>query len=470
MKRVSIILMGLFLWCMFAEVGHAQTFFTTRPGDPTVQYQDKTRVPGTAFYVDSGHVSASDITARGFSPDTPFATLDYAVGQCTDNAGDVIFVAPGHYEDIAAAETVDLDVAGITVIGLTDGSTAPTFVFDGITAGFDIGANNVTIRNLKFQPSVATVTIGVDVEASATGVIIEDCEFMVGEAGNGTDEFVTVIDVKSANHNSIIRNNIFRTHASVNGSVAGILLTAASSRVTIADNVFTGVWSTAAIDDGAACTDVLIRDNVIKGKDGEPGIELTATTTGVIYNNQIESTGLADPDAAIVAADCSWFHNYVVTADGTAQQLIGTDTTQASAGTDFLLTCVLNQASVVAGGVDVTEASSGGIIYVVDVIVQNGATVFDSGGDAAVFEMYSDNGDGAGSFYVTTEASLAVVGKPLDLSSAATTGTRVVLETGKKILVKATTEDFTSDGLFTIYIILRRGAAGATATAGATCL
>ena len=48
-------------------------------------------------------------------------TLDAAVALCAANNGDTIFVAPGHAENLAAANAVDLDIAGITVEGIGNG-------------------------------------------------------------------------------------------------------------------------------------------------------------------------------------------------------------------------------------------------------------------------------------------------------------------------------------------------------------
>ena len=67
---------------------------------------------GNVFFVDSGASLAVDSTAHGDSPERPFATLDYAVGRCTANNNDVVYVMAGHSETLTADSAVDLDVAG----------------------------------------------------------------------------------------------------------------------------------------------------------------------------------------------------------------------------------------------------------------------------------------------------------------------------------------------------------------------
>jgi hypothetical protein len=110
---------------------------------------------GKVFYVDSTHASKSDSVGSGVSPDNPFATLDYAIGQCTANKGDVILLAPAHAENVATAAAIAVDVAGISIIGLGQGSNRPTFTFTGTAGTIAISAANVLISNVR-------VTSGID--------------------------------------------------------------------------------------------------------------------------------------------------------------------------------------------------------------------------------------------------------------------------------------------------------------------
>ena len=91
---------------------------------------------GNIYYVDSGAAVASDEVGAGRSPSTPFATIDFAIGQCTANNGDVIYGMPGHAEAVIAAGGLDVDVAGISIIGLGVGNNRPT-----ITLGTDAAAD-----------------------------------------------------------------------------------------------------------------------------------------------------------------------------------------------------------------------------------------------------------------------------------------------------------------------------------------
>ena len=81
---------------------------------------------GSVFWVDSGNSAASDSAGFGQNPDAPFATIDYAIGKCTASAGDVIFVMPGHTENLTLATSCAVDVVGVSIIGLGSGTLMPT--------------------------------------------------------------------------------------------------------------------------------------------------------------------------------------------------------------------------------------------------------------------------------------------------------------------------------------------------------
>ena len=153
----------------------------------------------------------------------------------------------------------------------------------------------------------------------------------------------------------------------------------------------------------------------------------------------------------------------------TENTLIGATVDDIEERLPIYVTCVVLHSTVVSGGINLTAASSGGAAWLSNVVVLNGATVWNSGANGAVFEMYSDNVDGAGSFMVTTEASLEIADVVVDLHSAATKSSTMVLETGKLIKLKSTTENFTSNGLSTIMLQFQPLVPGVTIAAGTGC-
>ncbi len=111
--------------------------------------------PGDIFFVNS--TGGVDAAGYGGSPDQPVATIDYAIGLCTANAGDVIYVAPGHTETIAAAGGIAADVAGISIIGQGRGSKRPLISFSATNSTFAISAANVLVKNIQCTPSIDEV-------------------------------------------------------------------------------------------------------------------------------------------------------------------------------------------------------------------------------------------------------------------------------------------------------------------------
>ena len=124
-------------------------------------------VAGQVFWVDStstvvkGGVGSSDGNPGTYQK--PFATLDFAVGRCTANRGDVIYLKPGHTETIGAAAAVDLDVAGITVIGLGTGTLQARLDYTATAGTVEVNADNISIVNVNFHANVPAVVIGLSV-------------------------------------------------------------------------------------------------------------------------------------------------------------------------------------------------------------------------------------------------------------------------------------------------------------------
>lgn len=121
---------------------------------------------GQTFYVDS--VSGADTAGNGTKPSRPFATVNFAVGQCTANSGDTVIVLEGHTETVttsasgsslAGAGELNFGVAGVRVIGLGNPGTAPVFNFTTSTgANARVNATGVLLQNLRFHGGIDALT------------------------------------------------------------------------------------------------------------------------------------------------------------------------------------------------------------------------------------------------------------------------------------------------------------------------
>jgi hypothetical protein len=141
--------------------------------------------PGKVFWVDS--VNGSNGNKGTF--DRPVASIDYAVGLCRASRGDIIMVKPGHIETVTAAGGLDLDVAGIAIIGLGTGSLRPTVNFTtAVGADMDVDAANITVYNLLFTGGIDALTGPIDVNAADFAMVNCETRDVTGQA---TDFIVT---------------------------------------------------------------------------------------------------------------------------------------------------------------------------------------------------------------------------------------------------------------------------------------
>lgn len=121
--------------------------------------------PGKVFYVNNSSVLAStdDGVAGADTPSAgtyqrPFASIDFANGQCVANRGDIVAIMPGHAETYSDATSLNLDVAGVAFVGLGSGSLRPTFTLDTAnTATIPVSADNVMIYNCKFVANFLSI-------------------------------------------------------------------------------------------------------------------------------------------------------------------------------------------------------------------------------------------------------------------------------------------------------------------------
>jgi len=250
---------------------------------------------GNVWWVGSTVTGATNGAGYGRNPDAPFATLMYAETQVA--AGDTIYLLPGHNEGMGN-EQIDLDVAGLSVIGLGSGSLKPRIDFDHGNASIDIGANNVTLKNIALLPSVTAVLIGIDVEAGKTEARLIDIELLAGEDGAGVDEFNDGIQFKAGCNGGLVERLVATSHASSAPNYA-VLLKGASDRITIRDCDIRGPYAIGCIGaDTTLSTNVLIQRCLLQPKNTEPGISVITNTTGIVTDCYI-ATDLATIAASI---------------------------------------------------------------------------------------------------------------------------------------------------------------------------
>lgn len=237
---------------------------------------------GNIFYVH--HDGAA--SGPGRAPGNAYTTLDAAVNACTANNGDVILILPGHAENLTAADTVDVDVAGVTIIGLGDGNRIPTFSTTAAAGSITVDAANVTIKNIRLLAAFATGTTAMlTLSASADGCTLEGLQFRDTSA---TSEALIHISVATTVTDLTIRGCSFVTAA---GSLTNSILFAGSTTNCVIEENYFFVDSADSVIDHltAAPVNILIKGNVIINQDTDAAgyvIDVHASGTGCAVNNR----------------------------------------------------------------------------------------------------------------------------------------------------------------------------------------
>lgn len=150
------------------------------------------RFAGSHFHVDSNHANASDGSGYGKRKDKPFATIDYAVGQCAANNADVIWVHAGHVEVVIEAAGLDLDIEGITIVFLGNGDDQAKITFGtDVAADMDVDADNITLINPRFESALDALTGPIDVNKA--NFTIYNGEYYDAAAKAATDCIVATV-------------------------------------------------------------------------------------------------------------------------------------------------------------------------------------------------------------------------------------------------------------------------------------
>lgn len=130
--------------------------------------------PGSTFYVSSA--TGTDAAGYGTTPNSPTATLDYAIGLCTANKGDVIVLLPGHAETTTA---IALDVAGVRIVGLGFGASRPTLTSTAAATDLiNVTAANCRIENVRLVGAASNCTALIDLSTAADDFACIGCELV----------------------------------------------------------------------------------------------------------------------------------------------------------------------------------------------------------------------------------------------------------------------------------------------------
>lgn len=189
--------------------------------------------PSDSYTVEGRSYSASD-NNDGLSPERAVRTIDYAVGLCTANVGDVIVLLPGTHT--ITTGTVTLDVAGITITGIP-GSGPREFdrgpglarcraqVTTSVAAGdiftFTAAGDDIEIAWIHFIP--ITQGDGIVIPLGADRPFIHDCTFLHNATASATSECIHFSSSTTGTvNNAVIRNCYFLVSGNQGPSVRAL--------------------------------------------------------------------------------------------------------------------------------------------------------------------------------------------------------------------------------------------------------
>lgn len=285
--------------------------------------EDMSLTTGNRIFVDAGAANVGSTASYGTSPEAPLASLAlaFSLDILTANNGDIVYLMPGHVENVIAAATIACDIAGVRVIGLGEGSSKPTITFTTIdSATMTMGAASVSIENVRFVCDIDAMVVGIPVTAAYCSMI--NCEFI----DLGADNSLYWISLSAAADDFKLINCTHKGTATA-GNTAFITL-AAVSNVEIINLKSNGDFSAANIEITAAAVDVLIHGCHLENANAiDVNIEGFAATTGWISECKCRIATDGEVTWINTGGAMSLFENYGVNADGETGMIIGTVST-----------------------------------------------------------------------------------------------------------------------------------------------
>lgn len=278
---------------------------------------------GNCIYVSSVVGTQATLVSNasaGFSPESAYTTLDVAVGAAVASNADKIVLLPGHVDTVTAAGGIDLDVAGIHIIGIGEGRLKPRINFTTSTgADIDIDAANITIENVYFDLT-GIDALAAPLDINATDFTLRGCEIETGDSGGQA----TLALLTDANASRLTVERCF-FFGSTDAGTATCLRIVGGDGHKILDNIAQGNYTTTLgfIDNNTTpCTNTIVGRNVINNRTASStkAMVFDASSTGQIFGNQMQ---ILNGSAPITGAAMSWVGaNYYSATIATAGTLI----------------------------------------------------------------------------------------------------------------------------------------------------
>lgn len=264
----------------------------------------------TGKYIFVNSVTGGTGAGRGESPEAPLATLAQGFSAATASKGDVIVLMPGHAETVATASGIDMNKAGVSVVGLGVGANRPTFTLSATASTILISAASILWQNCIVTSSIDELVTCVSVTAAS--VILDAIDYVDGSAVQTISFLLT-----SAAADDLVVRNCNHTQGTAPATAGSWIRLIGTDRARIVNNNFNitqqnGATSCVIGSDTTAPLNIVISGNNIIQLGGTTiasAILLVASTSGIVSYNNVGSTATANL-GSIAIASCYGAQNF----------------------------------------------------------------------------------------------------------------------------------------------------------------
>lgn len=235
------------------------------------------------------------------------ATLAEGLARCRAGKNDVVFVLPGHTENVSGTTMTSGLKAGTRVIGCGIGTNRPNFRWTTTTAQWVLDDADCSFSNLILRIEGAVVVKGI--VCTAANCAILNCDIDTGTVAS-TNLATIGVEIGAGATNFKFQGNYVHSVAD-SGSTSVIKVAGVCDGATIVNNKIMAATATAAtigvIDITAAATNLDIGDNLLQNKlaSSQVGLSVTGAVacTGVVYDNFVATeAGTPVSDSFLVNA------------------------------------------------------------------------------------------------------------------------------------------------------------------------
>lgn len=174
------------------------------------------------------------------SATSPFATIAVAYAKCIANNGDTVVAMPGHAETYATAAALNMNIVGVTVVGLGEGNTRPVITFaTSAAATITMTAASNQLLNFILTTTVDQIVSPIVVSAASCTINVE------WRDGSSVLEALRTILTTAAASNLTV-NLIYKGFTAGSHGVNAIRLVGGSNAVITVD--YYGILTTGVVE------------------------------------------------------------------------------------------------------------------------------------------------------------------------------------------------------------------------------